>query len=141
MKKNNTLAILSLAIATWTIHPYTMNVSNFTKPRPKTLRRIAKNLSLAVAIESIYTHSAFKPEQQVLLKSIPSFISSKFTPKSIIQLKDGTRLNLEQAVDKLRELEVILQAIIQDSSTQGLSSFKKVAESVNLLRENLEKIK
>ena len=140
MKKSSVILSMSLAITTFTLEPYTVNASNFTKPRAKTLRRIAKNLSLAVAIEAIYLHPRFTAEQQILLKSIPSFISGKFTPKSLIQLRDGSRFTIEHTIQELKKLEATILIIIQDPAQSDKSPFEKVIKSVRQLFENLEKI-
>lgn len=140
MKKNSLIISLSLAIIPLNTHSYTVNVSNFTKPRPKTLRRIAKNLSLALAIDTIHTNPIFTPEQQVLLKSIPLFISGKFTSKSIVQLKDGSRFTLEHTIPELKKLEITLLALTQDQALAEKSSYEKVLKSVTQLIEHLGKI-
>lgn len=138
IKKALTIAIMG---SFFHLYPYTVNASNFTKPRAKTLRRIAKNLSLAVAIENIYLHPRFTIDQQVLLKSIPSFISGKFTQKSIIQLRDGSRFTLEHTIEELKKLETTLLTITQDPCLEDKSAFEKVLKSVHQLYENMEKIK
>lgn len=141
MKKIITRILCATAALTSIItQPYTVNASNFTKPRAKTLRRIAKNLGLAVAIDRIYLHPAFTPDQQILLKSIPSFISNKFTPQSIVQLKNGERLSIKQALQLLKQLETILAAIIQDPTLKEANSFEMVLKSAQRLTDNLDKI-
>ena len=135
---------LVLSTALLLINPiaqaYTVNASNFTKPRAKTLRRIAKNLSLAIAIETVYMHASFTQDQRVLLKSIPSFISSTCTQKSIIQLKDGSKLTLEHTIDALKKLEATIKALTQDPSMTEKAAFEKVLKSIGLLIEHLEKV-
>lgn len=146
MKRNNMkkkyvymacIVLLSICSAA---QAYTVNASNFTKPRAKTLRRIAKNLSLALAIESIYVHPGFSADQQILLKSIPSLLSGKFTQESIIQLRDGSRLTLENTIEELKKLEATITVSLQDPALAGKSSYHKVLKSVSQLIEHLEKI-
>lgn len=137
--------IIKIASITWlssyiTTESYQIKASNFYTPRPKTLRRIAKNLALAKAIETLYTHPLFTVEQQDLLRAIPTFISTYFTKTSTVKTTSGATLTVEQLIVGLKKLEVTLLAIQQQSATTKSGQPDKVVRAIQELLVELEKI-
>jgi hypothetical protein len=115
-----------------TAHAYQVQASNFYRPRPKTLRRIARNFHLAVAIDKIYTNPRFTKEQQELLKSLPIFVRNAFTPASVFQLRNGQRVDIKELQHSLKGLEHTIIAIVSSEPLhENSADFNKVLKAIS----------
>lgn len=131
------IALLSSCSA---IHAYQVSASNFYSPRPKTLRRIAKNLSLAIAIDKIHTHPLLNPEQADLLRAFPTFRSNFFIKTSTIKTKNGTTYAVPELMVGIKKLEETMRAIQQDASYTYKAQVDKVLSALQEFLVEMEKI-
>lgn len=141
MKKNIVHFLYALLFfTTHFIFPYQVRASNFYRPRAKTLRRIAKNLGLATAIDKIRNHALFNLEQADLLQAFPTFRSNFFTKSSIVKTKSGAIYTVPTLLTALKNLEEVLRTIQQNASYDYISEVNKVLNAIQEFLIELEKI-
>jgi hypothetical protein len=141
MKKRSLHAFIAgLVSIPFATYSYQIKPSNFYTTRPKTLRRIAKNVSLALAIDKIYKHQLFSEEDADLLKQIPVFRCNFFNKQSTIETKKGISYSLLELIAGLKKIDFLLAQIQDDPECQDKMACSKVAQAVAELIEKLEKI-
>ena len=139
MKKSNFFAIIAcILLVDSKIHPYTVNASTFYRPRPKTLRKIRKNVALSIAIQAIQQHPLLSQDNREILISLPLFISHVFTHNSIIQTHSGKRIAIQDLLPVLKKLEENMR-FIQAQSQENQEHITRILESLAELLQVVER--